>query len=346
MTPTGSELSGDTPEATTFEFAHSGNKIRLDRFLCDNLPGRSRSFIQKLIEDQNVEFVDSVPTDAEKPPTREIKASTAVRDGAIVRVTIPPARKTDIEPENIPLLILYEDEDLAVIEKPAGLVVHPSSHQHHGTLVNGLLFHLRNLSGIGGEERPGIVHRLDRFTSGVLVVAKNDFTHQSLSTQFKERTVKKTYLAIVRGEWTAREGCLNLPIGRSYYDRKRMMVRTDGEGRESITYYSILEGFDGYAYVEVKPRTGRTHQIRVHMAKIRLPVACDSLYGREKEIFDSTLERRQRAADEPPLIDRQALHALTIEFVHPRSGETQSFTSPLPTDMENLLHALRQHRSK
>ena len=324
-------------EGTVLEFTHAGERTRLDLFLCSQLPGRSRSFVQKLVDEGCIEFVS--PEDS-----RGIKSSMAVLDGAVIRVRIPPARKSSIDPENIPLRILYEDDDLAVIDKDPGITVHPSSHQLHGTLVNSLLYHLENLSGIGGEERPGIVHRLDRFTSGALVVAKNDLSHQQLSTQFKERTIKKTYLAILRGEWTALEGCINLPIGRSYYNRKRMMVRADGEGRESITYYRIREGFDGYAFVEVRPRTGRTHQIRVHMAKIRMPVACDMLYGREREIYVTTLNRRSRPADEVPLITRQALHASEIECAHPRSGEVMRFSAPLPEDMSNLLEALRLYR--
>jgi 23S rRNA pseudouridine1911/1915/1917 synthase len=329
----------DDPQetGTLLEFNHSGDKIRLDLFLCSQLPGRSRSFIQKLVDDDCIELVSAVSS-------LDVKSSTTVQDGAVVRVRIPPPRKSTIDPEDIPLRILHEDDDLAVIDKAPGIIVHPSPHQLTGTLVNSLLFHLNNLSGIGGEERPGIVHRLDRFTSGVMVIAKNDLAHQKLSTQFKERTIKKTYLAILRGEWTALEGCINLPIGRSYYNRKRMMVRTDGQGRESITYYRVVEGFDGYAFVEVKPRTGRTHQIRVHMAKIRMPVACDMLYGREKEMFVTTLTRRSRPNDESPIIVRQALHASRIEFAHPRTGETLGFTAPFPVDMSDLLDALREHR--
>lgn len=328
---------GSAGESTVFEFDHEGERERLDRFLCDHLPGRSRAFVQKLIENGWVDLPGL-------PLVREIKASTAILPGVTVRVTIPPSRKSSIDPEPIPLRILHQDEHLAIIEKPAGIVMHPSPHQMSGTMVNALLHHLDNLSGIGGEERPGIVHRLDRLTSGVIVVAKTDRAHQDLSRQFKDRTIQKTYHAIVRGEWTAREGTLNLPIGRSFLNRKRMMVRTDGEGRESVTHYRIEEAFDGYALAEVKPRTGRTHQIRVHMAKIRLPVACDALYGREQRIYLSDLMKRPRPTDEQPIIERQALHASRLRFEHPGSGEWMEFEVPIPPDMQALLEALREHR--
>jgi 23S rRNA pseudouridine1911/1915/1917 synthase len=332
-----SEVPEHKNDGTVLTFVHAGDKTRLDLFLCKSLPGRSRSYVQKLIEEGWVRL-PQIGSDV------DIKASTAIRDGFTVEVTLPPSRKSTIEPEDIPIEVLYEDRDLAVIDKPPGLIVHPSAQQLHGTLVNGLLYRLDDLSGIGGEERPGIVHRLDRHTSGVMIVAKNDRSHQILSAQFKDRTIKKVYLAIVRGEWTAHEGTIDLPIGRSYFNRKRMMVRTDGFGRESLTRYRILEAFDGYAFVKVEPQTGRTHQIRVHMAKIRLPVACDNLYGREQKVFLSDLVRRPRESGERPLLARQALHANSLRFRHPVGGEELEFQVPLPQDIQSLLEALRQHR--
>ncbi len=328
----------DALAGRTLEFSHSGERLRLDLFLCAKLPGRSRAFIQKLIDEGWIEIPNL-------PVSREIKSSSAVLDGFEVKVTLPPTRKSTIEPEPIPLDLIYEDEHLAAVDKPPDLVMHPSPHQVNGTLVNGLLYHLTDLSGIGGEERPGIVHRLDRYTSGVVIVAKDDLTHQLLSTQFKDRTIKKTYLAILRGQWTAREGTINLPIGRSFLNRKRMMVRTDGQGRDSVTNYRIEEDFDGYAFVRLKPETGRTHQIRVHMAKIRTPVACDALYGREQRIFDSELARRKRSHDEQPILSRQALHASEISFIHPIFERRMHFKSPLPADMQALLDALRKYRA-
>jgi 23S rRNA pseudouridine1911/1915/1917 synthase len=276
---------------------------------------------------------------------RAIKASTPIAGGSAIRVTLPPSKASTLEPEDIPIQILHEDRDLAVINKPAGLVMHPSSNRLQGTLVNSLLFHLKDLSGIGGEERPGIVHRLDRNTSGVLLIAKNDLAHQNLSTQFRDRRIQKTYLAILRGEWTAREGTIDLPIGRCYYNRKRMMVRTDGFARQALTAYTIREAFDGYVFAEIHPHTGRTHQIRVHMSKIRLPVACDNLYGRESSISLADLQKQPPRAGETPIITRQALHAHRIEFEHPSTGERLHFTADLPADMASLLQALRQERS-
>lgn len=334
------EAPGDSPAGkSVLEFVHRGDGIRLDLFLCQQLPGRSRTFIQKLIDENWI----GIP---ELPVSRGIKPSTTIVDGMRVRVTFPPTRKTDLEPEDIALKVLYEDRRLAVVVKPAGLVMHPSAHQFTGTLVNGLLYQLENLSGIGGEERPGIVHRLDRNTSGVVVVAKDDLAHQALSRQFKEREIRKTYLAILRGQWTAREGSIHLPIGRNTLNRKRMMVRTDGRGKEALTAFKIIEEFDDYAFAEIRPHTGRTHQIRVHMAKIRLPVACDGVYGREQRITVSDLRRRPRTAGEPSIIQRQALHASRLEFVHPVTGERLGFAAKLPDDMQALLEALRRYRSR
>ena len=340
------EFPGDLPidsaeaeahDASTIELLNTEAKVRLDVFLCQSLPGRSRSFVQKLIEGNWVNVIDL-------PESRAIKSSTTVRQGSTVRVTFPPLRKSDLEPEPIALDVLYEDSDIAVINKPTNLVMHPSSQQSQGTLVNRLLHHISDLSGIGGEERPGIVHRLDRDTSGVVVVAKNDIAHQELSRQFKEREIQKTYVAVLRGEWTAREGSIHLPIGRSITNRKRMMVRVDGQGKDSVTDYQIIEDFDGYAFAEVRPRTGRTHQIRVHMAKIRLPVACDGSYGREQQIFESDLRRQRRQPGETPLMARQALHAANIVIVHPTTSERRQFSAPLPADFEQLLQALRARR--
>ena len=320
------------------EFIRDGEKVRLDLFLCEKLPERSRTYIQKLIDNNWVQVSDL-------PLSQEIKPSTMIARGIKVHVTFPPNKKSELKPENLHLEILYEDKDLAVVNKPAGLMMHPSAHQFHGTLVNGLLYHLKNLSGIGGEERPGIVHRLDRYTSGVVVVAKNDLAHQALSQQFKDRVIKKTYVAVLRGQWTAREGFIQLPIGRSVINRKRMMVRVDGQGKEAVTSYKIIEEFDGYAFAEIKPLTGRTHQIRVHMSKIRLPVACDGIYGREQKITLRHLEGKQPHSSEQPIIQRQALHARRIHFQHPSNNQEVEFEVDVPMDMHNLLETLRKCRS-
>ncbi len=321
------------------EVVNTLEPTRLDLFLCAHLPGRSRAFIQKLIHGGRIELPSSAGP-------KDVKPSSTIPTGSVVRITIPPVRKLNLVPEDISLEVIFEDQDLAVIAKPAGLAVHPTKDQEEITLVHGLLHRLKDLSGIGGEERPGIVHRLDRDTSGVILVAKSDRAHQQLSLQFKDRSIQKTYWAILRGTPPAREGRLDLAIGRSYYHRKKMMVRTDRGSREAVTEYKILEEFEGYAFAEISPRTGRTHQIRVHMAKIRTPVACDQLYGREKRIYRSELAGKPREPQEAPLIERQALHARSIRFGHPVTGEEMRFEVDMPPDMTRLLAALREHRGR
>ncbi len=322
--------------STVRELTNQGGPRRLDIFLAGEMPDHSRAFLQRLVEDGYVTVT---------PSRREVKSALKVPHGASVRVVIPPPRKVDLTPQDIPIRVIYEDAHLAVVDKPAGLAVHPAPNQSTHTLVNALLFRLRDLSSIGGEERPGIIHRLDKETSGVLVVAKNDFGHNAISAQFKERLVRKTYLAIVRGEPGQWEGQIDLPLGKSYTHTKKQMVRTDGTGREAVTDYRILERYHGYALVECYPRTGRTHQIRVHLASLRLPVACDKLYGREKRIYLSDLREASREPDEPPLMERHALHAAGITFRHPVTREDVSFTSHIHHDMHALLKALERHRA-
>jgi 23S rRNA pseudouridine1911/1915/1917 synthase len=328
----------DSPQTETVvhEFRNEGAPRRLDHFLCDHLSGRTRAFVQRLIEEGNVTL---------RPP-REVKPAVRVQRNMVVRVVIPPPRKLDLTPQDIPFKLLYEDSNIAVIDKPAGLTVHPSSNQVGHTLVNALLFRLSNLSGIGGVERPGIVHRLDKETSGVLLVAKNDFAHTALACQFKERLVHKTYIAISRGEPRDWEGRIDLNIGRSYTHTKKQMIRADGSGRNAITDYRVLEVFRGYCLLELYPLTGRTHQIRVHLASQRLPVACDKLYGRERHIFVSELQQGKRPrSDELPILDRHALHAAGICFRHPLTREEMVFSAPLAPDMHKLRKTLEQHRA-
>jgi 23S rRNA pseudouridine1911/1915/1917 synthase len=328
------------PEATPLppavhDLVKTGEPERLDHFLARELPHMSRAFIQKLIEDGRVEVA---------PAVREVKPALRIFAGSRVRVEIPPPRKLDLTPRDIPFEILHEDPHIAVIDKPAFLAVHPAPDQSSHTLVNALLYRLRELSSIGGVERPGIVHRLDKETSGVLLVAKNDLAHQSLSWQFKERLVRKAYIAIVRGEIEAWEGHIDRPIGKSYTHAKKQMIRADGTGREAVTDYRVLEKYRGYAILEVYPKTGRTHQIRVHLASLRIPVACDKLYGREKRIYLGDLRGEARGPDETPIIERQALHAARITFLHPVTREEMTFSAPLPGDMDALLRALETHR--
>jgi 23S rRNA pseudouridine1911/1915/1917 synthase len=334
------ELPGGLPgnareEPRIIEVTNTAAPQRLDIFLREHLSDHTRSFIQRLIEEGCVSL----------DPPRPIKQGLKVPSGTRVRVVIRPPRPINLSPEDIPIPILFEDEYLAVIDKPAGLAVHPAPDQVGSTLVNALLFHLTDLSGIGGEERPGIVHRLDKETSGLLLVAKNDFAHNSLASQFKERLVHKTYLAIARGEPQEWDGRIDYNLGRSYTHTKKQMIRTDGTGRSAVTHYRVLEVFRGYALIELYPQTGRTHQIRVHLASLRLPVACDKLYGREKRIYLSDLRGCEREADEAPLLERHALHAAGIAFRHPLTREELIFSSPLPADLHALHKALERHRA-
>jgi 23S rRNA pseudouridine1911/1915/1917 synthase len=277
---------------------------RLDRFLAQALPAFSRARLQTLIR-ENFVTVNGKPARPRDP----------VRARTVVEVREPEVTKIDAQPESIPLDILFEDDDLLVLNKPAGLVVHPGAgHQQH-TLVNALLAHCKNLSVIGGEERPGIVHRLDKETSGVLVIAKNDATHRDLSKQFAERTTGKTYLALVAGTPRQKSGTIDAAIARHPVHRQRMSIARRG-GRPAKTDYRVLESNGDVSLVECTIHTGRTHQIRVHLHHLGHPVFGDKVYG------------GKRAGNFP----RQMLHAWKLSFRHPRTGETMSFTASVPKD--------------
>ena len=280
---------------------------RLDAFLARR-SGLSRARVQRLIEDGHV-LVAGHPQ----------KSHHRVGPDEKVQLHVPPPEPLELTPEAIPLDILFEDEDLLVLNKPAGMVVHPGAGRTTGTLVHALLAHCETLPGIGGVERPGIVHRLDRDTSGVLVVAKTDVAHQSLSRQFKSRQVRKTYLALVHGDVRREAGRIEAAIGRREHDRKRMGVRADG-GREARTTYRVLRRLPGMTLLELGLETGRTHQIRVHLAHIGHPVIGDQAYG----------GRRERRHEGAP--GRQLLHAWRLGFHHPRTGAWLEFTAPIPED--------------
>ena len=256
------------------------------------------------------------------------KAGYRLKTGDQVHARLTPPSPSTLTPERIFFKILHEDEDIIVLSKPPGLVVHPACGHSSGTLVHGLLHHCRNLSGIGGELRPGIVHRLDKDTSGIMVVAKNDMAHQSLAGQFKERSVKKIYLALLAGRPPAREGRIDLAIGRHPVHRKKMAIQ-EQTGRTAVTRWKTLEEFDSFSYVEIKLDTGRTHQIRVHMASLKCPVAGDRVYGGNK------LQNRLS-------LPRQFLHAFQLTFVHPRSHDQLRLTAPLWEDMDTFLRLLRE----
>jgi 23S rRNA pseudouridine1911/1915/1917 synthase len=308
----------------TLTVPHEDEGLRLDRFLAGAGRGWSRSQVARWIE-AGLVTRNGVPT----------KASHLVHPGDRIEVTVPPPSPSDVQPQELPLDVLFEDSHLIVINKPPGMVIHPAAGNPDGTLVNALLAHCRDLSGVGGVERPGIVHRLDKDTSGVLVAAKNDAAHRALSLAFRWRTTDKRYLAVVYGAPTADEGVVDGPIARHPTERKRMAVVPGG--RAARTLWSVRERFAGAALLECRPVTGRTHQIRVHLAHAGLAVVGDPVYaGRQwRAIADAELAARCR--DFP----RQALHAWRLTIRHPASGEPITFEAPLPADLEELLAALR-----
>lgn len=300
---------GNSP--VVFTVTDNDRGERLDRFLQTQMPAQSRSFLQKLIEDRHVRVND-----------QPSKPNYKVRPGDRVAVSIPPPRPLATQPEAIPLAVLYEDDDLIVVNKPAGMVVHPAAGNFEHTLVNALLHHCRGqLAGIGGVERPGIVHRLDKGTTGCIVVAKNDMAHQSLVAQFKARTVKKVYRAVCWGRFAKLAGTVETMIGRSEHDRQKMSARVS-RGRAALSEYRVVKQWAAFALVEVLPHTGRTHQIRVHMAHVGHPLVGDAVYG------------RARVAE--IAVDRPLLHAYKLALTHPRTGERLEFSAPVPKDMSDL----------
>jgi 23S rRNA pseudouridine1911/1915/1917 synthase len=273
---------------------------------------------------------------------KPVKPSFKIKGGEEIHIEVPPLVKPSLEPEDIPLNIIYEDSDLLVVNKKAGMVVHPAAGNYSHTLVNALLFHCKDLSGINGVLRPGIVHRLDKNTSGILVVAKNDFAHLGLAEQIKNRTLLREYIAITWGHMPVEEGTIEAPIGRALRDRKKMTV-TRVKGRESLTQYKVLERFDLCDLLSIRLKTGRTHQIRVHLSYLNHPVLGDPEYGgRQKWLKGIYDQDRPLAHKLLSAIERQALHAIKLGFVHPRTKEYQEFNSPLPEDIENALNLLRK----
>jgi 23S rRNA pseudouridine1911/1915/1917 synthase len=303
----------------------AGAGTRLDTWLARAVPELSRARVQALMAEGRVSLDG-------KPP----RPSARVRSGQEVVLDVPLPVAAEPEAEDIPLTLLHEDADLLVVDKPAGLVVHPSPGTPRGTLVNALLRHVCDLSGVGGVLRPGIVHRLDKGTSGLLVVAKNDAAHRDLALQFAGRNVQKEYLALVLGVPRAREGTIDAPIGRDPRDRKRMSVRA-ARGREARSTFCVIETFDGAALLRVRIHTGRTHQIRVHLGSLGHPVAGDPTYGGTRA--PSSRGAAARAALSS--LGRPALHAARLAFRHPRTGERVAFESPLPADLAAVLEALR-----
>lgn len=307
------------PETLIVNESNSGKRI--DSWLSEAL-GITRSAAVKLIENGNVLL-------SKKTISKNLK----ITSGQEFVITIPEPEPSEAIPENIPLDIIYEDNDLLVVNKPKGMVVHPAAGNPCGTLVNALLYHCGDsLSGIGGVIRPGIVHRIDKDTSGLLVVAKNDDTHLALSDQLKDHTVSRVYSAITLGNFQQDKGTVDAPIGRHPIDRKKMAVIRSSAAREAITHYEIIERYDNFTYVKCVLETGRTHQIRVHMSSIGHPLLGDDVYGGGKTKFQS---------QNKSIISGQCLHAGELSFIHPKSGEKVHFECPLPDYFSEVLKKLR-----
>lgn len=288
---------------------------RIDVFIADNIEELSRSGVQRLIEEGHVKLNGAA-----------VKANYKLREKDIIDVEIPEAKTVEILPENIPLDILYEDKDVIIVNKPQGMVVHPAPGHTSGTLVNALMYHCGDeLSGINGEKRPGIVHRIDKDTSGVLMIAKNDVAHQSLAEQLAEHSITRKYNAVVFNGFQEDEGTVDQPIGRNPLDRKKMAV-TQKHSRRAVTHYRVLERMGNFTFIEAQLETGRTHQIRVHLTFIGHPLLGDTVYGPKKQPFH---------------LEGQALHARVLGFVHPSTGQYMEFEAPLPENYEKLLMRLK-----
>lgn len=290
-------------------------QMRLDKYLSEQFPEQTRSYLQKLIKEGQV-LVNG----------KTVKSGYQLSKGDEVSVTIPEPKELDVEPQKMELDIVYEDEDVILINKPKGMVVHPAPGHTTDTLVNGLLYHCKdNLSGINGVARPGIVHRIDRDTTGILIVCKNDMSHNSIAAQLKEHSINRRYRALVHGNLKEDTGTVEGPIGRHPVDRKKMAIN-ERNGKPAVTHYTVLERFGNYTLIECKLETGRTHQIRVHMTSIGHPLVGDEVYGPAKSPFK---------------LQGQCLHAMVLGFVHPRTGEYMEFSADLPEYFEDLLKKLR-----
>lgn len=303
-------------EELRYEVTEGEQGIRIDKFLTFRNGSLSRSYLQKLLKEEQIQV-------GGKP----VKANYKVQAGDTIVLFIPEAKELEVLPEEMDLDILYEDDSILIINKPKGMVVHPSAGHDTGTLVNGILWHCQGkLSGINGVLRPGIVHRIDRDTTGVLVVCKNDSAHRNLAEQLKVHSITRRYRALVWGNLKEDQGTIEGPIGRHPVDRKKMAINPKN-GKDAVTHYQVLERFKDCTYIECTLETGRTHQIRVHMTSIGHPLLGDEIYGNRKN---------------PYHLQGQTLHAMVLGFVHPDTGEYMEFTAPLPEYFEKLLQKLRK----
>jgi 23S rRNA pseudouridine1911/1915/1917 synthase len=311
--------------------------MRVDAFLTEELTDISRVRVSKAIDEASV-LVNGKP----------VKRSYRLVIGDRIRGAVPSTGSVGPQPEDIPLDILYEDEHLAVINKPADMVVHPSKGHWSGTLASALRYHFDQLSSVGGETRPGIVHRLDRDTTGVIVTAKNDISHQRLAEQFEQRSVEKEYVALVNGRPDHDRDLVNEPIGPHPNQRAKMAIRKEGrQVRQAETFYELIKFYQRFSYLRLTPRTGRTHQIRVHLAHIRCPVLCDRLYSGAKEVDQGSLTGDWEATgSDAVVLSRQALHAERLALDHPDSGDRMTFTAPLPSDMKRAIECLEERQTE
>ena len=304
-------------EILNYQVSDGQSGIRIDRYLSEMNEELSRSYIQKLLKEQEITVNGSA-----------VKANYKVQEGDEISVAVPDIKEPDILPEDIPLDILYEDDDVLIVNKPKGMVVHPSAGHTSGTLVNAIMFHCKdNLSGINGVLRPGIVHRIDKDTTGALLVCNNDNAHRNLAEQLKEHSIRRRYRAIVAGVLKEDEGTIEGPIGRHPIDRKKMAVNYKN-GKDAVTHYKVLERFGDYTYIQCELETGRTHQIRVHMASIGHPIIGDPVYGLKKDRFSD--------------IGGQCLHAAELTLTHPKTGERMKFSAELPDYFVEILQKLER----
>jgi 23S rRNA pseudouridine1911/1915/1917 synthase len=327
----------------TLRVGHSIQERRLDKYLHGRFSNFSRAMLQEVIKAGGV-----------KVNGQQAKSSFNLSPDDLIEITLPQLPSREIPPEDIPLNIIYEDDDIIVINKPADIIVHPARGNTHGTIANALAFHLASAQAEEGEEdrdakfpdalgkfRPGIVHRLDRNTTGVMILAKNDVAQWKIAKQFHDRQVEKSYLAIVHGTPDLTRDRVNAPLGIHPKIREKYSIRPES-GKEAITFYEVLESFRGFSLLKLSPKTGRTHQIRVHLSYLKHPVVADDMYG-GKPVYPWQLKNAE-LAPEDPIISRCALHAWTIAFTHPTTKRTVRFEAPLPDDMQNLLDLLRKYR--
>lgn len=318
-----------------FVVPETSDGVRIDLFLTQSCDGYSRTQIRNAVQNDGAEVNGRI-----------VRPSFKLQTGQRIRFRVPPLQSDETVPENITLDILYEDDGLVVVNKPAGMVVHPARGHWTGTLTSALAYRFQSLSDIGGPTRPGIVHRLDRDTSGVIVIAKTNAVHIRLGQQFHDREVQKEYFAITAGPLDRDRDVIEAPIGRHPYQRDKMAIR-DGHvtSRPASTFYEVISRHGRFTQVRLRPKTGRTHQIRVHLAHIGCPVLCDRLYAGHSEITASALRGQSRQNGEPVFLDRQALHARALTFVNPQTGREMTFEAPIPADLQKVIQFLEGARS-